>query len=460
MSAVAKPSEITAPSPRAQSAEAAPGVVAAVRVEVAKATSQIPLRILLVLCVAVPIGISVIMKVAPVRPTDTLFGRWVGTTGFATSLFVLNWAAAWGAPLLAGLFAGDVFTSEDRHGTWKTILTRSMTRTRLFAGKAIAATLCVWFGFALIGVFSVIAGLLVVGRSPLVGVSGQLIQPGRAFGLVLVSWLVTLFWTTAYVALALLISIATRSSMLGVLGPLVVAIILQLLQIIDSGRIARTVLLSTPADGFHALFTDPAHVGPIVQALITSLVYSLIFGGAAWLLLIRRDFGAMSSTPTWPVRSAVRVGVVLATIAAVLAGLGTVGPTALTADRLNTSMAQTFGNLTNVYYLWRTGRPGDTTIPWHAACDRGGVAGSTGGTPVSSGSANAKGAGDDWECIITDLRASDGLGATTLDVNLKANGCYEAQSPPGSVGALYVNDDKGKSFINPLFAFDGCFGTP
>lgn len=460
MTAVAKTSELTAPTPRAQTAGSEPGVIAAIRVEVVKATSQIPLRILLSLCVLAPIGISVIMKVAPVRPTDTLFGRWVGTTGFATSLFVLNWAAAWGAPLLAGLFAGDIFTSEDRHGTWKTILTRSMTRTRLFAGKAIAAALCVWFGFALIGIFSVVSGLLVVGRSPLVGVSGQLIQPGRALGLVLIAWLVTLVWTTTYVALALLLSIATRSSMLGVLGPLVVAIVLQLLQIIDSGRIARTVLLSTPADAFHALFTQPAHLGPIVQAIITSLVYSAIFGIAAWLLLTRRDIGATSAAPTWPIRSAIQVGVVLAAIAAVLAGLGTVGPTALTAARLNTSMAQTFGNLTGVYYLWKTGQPGDSSIPWHAACDRGGVAGSTGGTPTSSGSANAKGAGDDWECIITDLRASDGLGATTLDVNLKANGCYEAQSPPGSVGALYVNNDKGKPFINPLFAFDGCFGTP
>ena len=460
MSTVAKTSELTAPTPRAQTVRSAPGVIAAIRVEVAKATSQTPLRILLALCVLAPIGISVIMKAAPVRPTDTLFGRWVGTSGFATSLFVLNWAAAWGAPLLAGLFAGDIFTSEDRHGTWKTILTRSMSRTRLFAGKAIAAALCVWFGFALIGVCSVAAGLLVVGHSPLVGLSGQLIQPGRALGLVLIAWLVTLVWTTAYVALALLLSIATRSSMLGVLGPLVVAIILQLLQIIDSGRIARTVLLSTPADAFHGLFTDPAHAGPVVQAIITSLIYTAIFGVAAWLLLARRDFGAMSSTPTWPIRSAVQVGVVLAAIAAVLAGLGTVGPTALTATRLNTSMAQTFGNLTNVYYLWKTGQPGDATIPWQAACDRGGVAGSMGGTPTSSGSADNKGAGDDWECIITDLRASDGLGATTLDVNLKANGCYEAQSPPGSVGALYVNNDKGKAFINPLFAFDGCFGTP
>jgi ABC-2 type transport system permease protein len=437
-----------------------PGVGVAVRIEVSKLVSQWPLRAALVLCVVVPAGFAIMSRVESSHPTDTLFGRWSGTTGYATSLTVLTWAAAWGVPLLAGLFAGDIFSSEDRHGTWKTVLTRSMTRTRLFAGKAVAASLCVWFAFVVIGLVSLAAGLAAVGSSPLVDLSGVLMGSGRAVGLVAAAWGLCLVWSSVFVALGLLLSIAGRSGIIGVLGPLVLAILLQLLETVASGQIVRTVLPSTPADAWHGLFTAPVHVRPVVQAVVTSLIYTAIFAGSAWWLLRRRDFAAADAVPARARRTGVRIGVAAAAITAVLAGFSGVGPTALTAARLNASMAHTFGNLTDVRYLWQTGHPGDPTIPWHAACDRGGVAGATGGTPTSSGSANSKGAGDDWECIITDLRTSDGLGATTLDVTLKANGCYEAESPPGAVGALYVNNQWGKPFLNPLFAFDGCFGTP
>lgn len=425
-----------------------PGVIVAIRVEVAKLFSQLPLRVVLALCVIVPAAFAIVMDAGSTRPTDTLFGRWAGTTGYATSLTVLNWATAWGAPLLAGLFAGDIFASEDRHGTWKTILTRSCTRTRLFFGKAVAATLCVWFSFAAIAVVSLVVGLAAVGSAPLVGLSGQLVGSGRALGLVAASWALSLVWTSVFVALGLLLSIASRSGIVGVLGPLVLAIVLQLLETIASGQIVRSVLPTTPSEAWHALFTAPVHAGPVVQALLTSLGYTAVLAGTAWYLLRRRDFAGADAMPAGRGRATVRIGIATVVISALLGGFSGVGPTALTAGRLNKSVATTFNNLTEVRYHWQSGGRADTTIPWHATCNRG------------AGTRKNKGAGDDWACTVTDLRASDGVGSNVLDVTLKANGCYEVQSPPGAVGALYVNDDRGKAFINPLYAFDGCFGTP
>ena len=155
-------------------------------------------------------------------------------------------------------------------------------------------------------------------------------------------------------------------------------------------------------------------------------------------------------TPRPPADAAatVHIGIAVAAISALLVAFSGVGPKALTAGRLDASVAATFGNLAEVRYHWLTGAKADTTIPWHATCNRG------------AGTRNSAGAGDDWACTVTDLRASDGAAASVLDVTLKANGCYEVQSLPGAVGALYVNDDQGRAFINPLYAFDGCFGTP
>ena len=443
---------LVAPADRRQPGRR-PGIAVAIKVEVAKLTSQLPLRIVLALCVVVPAAFAVLMRAASTRPSDTLFGRWSGTTGFATSLTVLSWATAWAAPLLAGLFAGDIFASEDRHGTWKTILTRSSTRTSLFLGKAVAATLCVWFSFAVLAVVSVVASLAAEGSAPVVGLSGQLIGSGRALGLVAASWALSLLWSSIFVALGLLLSIASRSGIVGVLGPLVVAIVLQLLDSIASGEVVRAILPTTPSEAWHVLFTAPVHAGPIVQAVVTSFGYTAAFAGAALHLLRRRDFAGADARPSGRRRAIVRVGLAVAAISAVLVGLSNVGPTALTSRRLDQSIATTFGHLVEVRYQWQSGATADNTIPWQATCTRG-------GTPAGASTPDSSGAGDDWTCTIVDLRASDGVGSNVLDVTVKANGCYDVQSPPGAVGALYVNDDKGKPFLNPLYTFDGCLGTP
>ena len=55
--------------------------------------------------------------------------------GFALALLVLGFAAQWVLPASHCIVAGDVFASEDQHGTWKTILTRSNSRSQIFWGE-------------------------------------------------------------------------------------------------------------------------------------------------------------------------------------------------------------------------------------------------------------------------------------------------------------------------------------
>ena len=70
-------------------------------------------------------------------PSDTLFGREMHATGWAGALVVLSFAGSWFFPLLTSVVAGDVFSSEDRYGTWATVLTRSRSRAEIFAGKTL-----------------------------------------------------------------------------------------------------------------------------------------------------------------------------------------------------------------------------------------------------------------------------------------------------------------------------------
>ncbi len=111
----------------------------AFRTELQKLGAQLTSRLLAVICIAGPFAFAAVLKVQSGTPSDALFGAWVHSSGFAISLVILGFAGTWGFPLIAGLLGGDLFASEDRHGTWKTILTRSCTRTDLYAGKLLAA---------------------------------------------------------------------------------------------------------------------------------------------------------------------------------------------------------------------------------------------------------------------------------------------------------------------------------
>ena len=59
--------------------------------------------------------------------------------GLAVPLVLLLFGSIWLFPLITALVAGDIVAAEDHNGTLKTILTRSVERWQIFAGKALAA---------------------------------------------------------------------------------------------------------------------------------------------------------------------------------------------------------------------------------------------------------------------------------------------------------------------------------
>ena len=132
---------------------------------------------MLAVCVASPFAFVAAMRVQSEMPEDTLFGRALKESGFATPLVILGFAALWVFPVLTAVVGGDLFSAEDRYGTWATALTRSRTRAEVFAGKVVTA-----LGFSTVAILvlaasSVLAGILVVGRQPLVDLSGALLEP-------------------------------------------------------------------------------------------------------------------------------------------------------------------------------------------------------------------------------------------------------------------------------------------
>ena len=73
-------------------------------------------------------------------PNDVAFGKYVRESGLAIPLVLLLFASIWLFPLVTALVAGDIIAAEDHNGTLKTILTRSLDRGQVFAGKAARGT--------------------------------------------------------------------------------------------------------------------------------------------------------------------------------------------------------------------------------------------------------------------------------------------------------------------------------
>ena len=134
------------------------GLLSVAGVEWAKLVAQLKVRILLAVCVIAPFGFAVAMRVQSSLPVDTLFGRAVKESGFAVSLVVLGFAALWAFPVMTSVVGGDLFSSEDRYGTWKTVLTRSRSRVEVFAGKVLTALVFSLLAVSALAVSSVAAG--------------------------------------------------------------------------------------------------------------------------------------------------------------------------------------------------------------------------------------------------------------------------------------------------------------
>src|SRR4051794_26832764 len=105
------------------------------RFELIKLLAQWPIRLVLLACWLGPALLVAVISQQSSLPSDTVFGRWMGQTGWAGSLVVLSFACSWVLPLLTSLVAGDVFASEDRLGTWRHRLVPGRSPRGVFAGE-------------------------------------------------------------------------------------------------------------------------------------------------------------------------------------------------------------------------------------------------------------------------------------------------------------------------------------
>jgi ABC-2 type transport system permease protein len=418
-----------------------------VGVELRKLGHQWVPRLLILLSVALPIVFAVAVKLARATPGDTLMGAFVHSSGFDVPLVELAFMASFGFPAIAALLAGDSFASEDRHDAWKNVLTRAMDRRAVFLGKCLAAALFAGGLLVVLAVVSTAAGVLLVGADPLIGLSGQTVGAGTAFGLTLLAWLLDLPPLLAFVALAVLASVATRNGIAGVLAPVVLALLMQLLGHVGNGGVGHQLELLTAFDAWHGLFTRPLLALPLVGVGV-SLIWGALALALAWWLFSRRDFSG-STTAGARTRIWVGVGSGLAAIIAALFGLCFVGPSRVTPARLQAELGPVFSRLAADQTLLLRHQ----VVSAHAIHDR---------VICYRRSGATRGAGDDWICAVSVTAQGSASAIPTyspldFDLSVKTNACYSADGDPTYVGAQTYPEPRGGRVTNPLFEFYACF---
>ncbi len=432
-------------APRSES-----GIRRVYRTERRKLSSQLAVRIVALICVLGPFVFVGILKIQSGSPTDTLYGVWVHSSGFAVALVMLAFAGSWGLPLIAGIVAGDLFSSEDRYGTWKLVLTRSCTRRDVFVGKLLAAaTFCVAL-LLLATLASLAAGVVVVGHQSLVSLSGTLFSSGRSLLLVLASWLLCIFPMLAFASLGALFSVATRNGIMGVIGPALCALAMQLLLLVGSGIWMHLLLVGSAFNGWRGLFNNHPFYGPLLIGLGVSLVWTVVCIAISWRLLRKRDFAGTPVARRQGWVMPVRVSVALAAVIALLAIAGNWGPVGVTAARLQANLTPNFNNLTLLQQR-QLGRavPAGSKLNILPSCSR------RGSTPRGPG---------DWVCTMNVLIPQPGAvpfqqTPVTYDVSVQSDGCYKAQSPPAFIGQQLMRAASGHNVVNPLYTIYGCFNT-
>ena len=262
---------------------------AALRWEVRKLRAQYRARAVLLCAAIAPVPIALVIHGQSRPPKDTLFGRYATTNGFALSLLILGFAAQWVLPLLTAVVAGDIFSSEDTHGTWKTVLTRSASRAQLFTAKTVTAVGFAVLTLLVLSASTIASSVLVGGHQALTGLGGQLIAPSTALKLVGASWLTTIPPTIGFACLAILLSVWSRSSAVGIAAPVVIGMVMQLVGAMGGVEALRPFLLTTPYEAWHGLLAAPRFTGPLVEGLLTTGAWAAVTLAISFALLRRRD---------------------------------------------------------------------------------------------------------------------------------------------------------------------------
>ena len=281
--------ELTEGEPQAEAMSMKPTTLTAYRWELRKLVSQKRTYIGIGAAAALPILFVVVMSLQTGGPYDAPLGHNLRKTGLALALVVLTFASRFGAQLVTALVAGDIVASEDSGLTLKLILTRSLRRGQILAGKMLATfTYVIALVLALL-VAGVVAGTIAWGFNPVVNLSHARLSAGHSLGFSFAAIGVFAVPLLAVASFGIFLSVATRNSAAAIVGTLVYELDQEAIVGLVHVSWLQHYLLSAQFDAWHGFFQTPLYWTPIVRGIWVSAIFIVVPLTAAYVLFRRRD---------------------------------------------------------------------------------------------------------------------------------------------------------------------------
>jgi ABC-2 type transport system permease protein len=266
-----------------------PGALTAFRWETRKLVSQKRTYIGIGAAALLPVVFVVVMSLQKGGPYDVPLGHNLRRTGLAIVLVVLTFVSRFGAQLVTALVAGDIVSSENSGGTLKLILTRSLRRGQILAGKTLASFLYVLATLLALLVGGFVAGTIAWGFHPLQNIDGRTLSAAHALLLTFTALALFAAPLLAVAGFAIFLSTATRNSAASIVGTLVYALAQEAIAGLVHANWARHYLLSDQFDGWHGVFETPTNWSLIVRSLWVSAAFAAVPVAAASVIFRRRD---------------------------------------------------------------------------------------------------------------------------------------------------------------------------
>ncbi|HTZ05636.1 MAG TPA: ABC transporter permease subunit [Gaiellaceae bacterium] len=266
-----------------------PTTFTAYRWEMRKLASQKRTYIGVGAAALLPTLFVVVMSFQKGGPYDVPLGHNLRHTGIALALVVLTFASRFGAQLVTALVAGDIVATEDSGGTLKTILTRSLRRSQILAGKTLASFTYVLLVLLALLAAGMIAGGIAWGFNPVVDLTGSTHSAGRAVGLAFASIGVFSVPLVAIASFGIFLSVVTRNSAAAIVGTLVFELVMEAIVGLVHVQWLHHYMLSAQFDAWHGLWQTPIYWTPIVRSFWVSALFAAVPLAVAFVVFQRRD---------------------------------------------------------------------------------------------------------------------------------------------------------------------------
>ena len=217
----------------------------------------------------------------------SLFNGWFVANMVMNALFVH-------VPFLILLVAGDVFAGEATSGTYRILMTRPPSRTRLFLVKTLGSSIYAASLVLFLGALSIGLGLVMFGHGDLFtfredGIA--IIAGGELWWRFLLSYLLAAWAMCVVAALGTLFSTFVENAIGPIVGSFAVIILFLIVGNLpyEFFEPVKPFLFTSYTDVWRSAFADPLDVAAITRQVAALGGFLLLFLSIAWVIFRRKD---------------------------------------------------------------------------------------------------------------------------------------------------------------------------